>query len=95
MRNRFFWMLVTIMMCGVVMTGLTSCSNVDNNDGNNKEQKRVALLLPDASRINRWSTDLANLEDAMATYGIKTTSYVAPETAEGAMQQVEQLRAAF
>ena len=95
MRNRFFWMLATIMMCGVVMTGLTSCSNVDNNDGNNKEQKRVALLLPDASRINRWATDLANLEDAMATYGIKTTSYVAPETAEGAMQQVEQLRAAI
>ena len=87
MRNRFFWMLATIMMFGVVMTGLTSCSNVDNNDGNNKEQKRVALLLPDASRIERWGTDLKNLEDAMATYGIKTTSYVAPETAEGAMQQ--------
>ena len=95
MRNRFFWMLATIMMCGAVMTGLTSCSNVDNNDGNNKEQKRVALLLPDASRIERWGTDLKNLEAAMATYGIKTTSYVAPETAEGAMQQVEQLRAAI
>ena len=95
MRNRFFWLLATIMMCGAVMTGLTSCSNIDNNDGNNKEQKRVALLLPDASRIERWGTDLKNLEAAMATYGIKTTSYVAPETAEGAAQQVEQLKKAI
>ena len=95
MRNRFFWLLATIMMCGAVMTGLTSCSNIDNNDGNNNDQKRAALLLPDASRIDRWAIDLANLEDAMATYGIKTTSYVAPETAEGAMQQVEQLRTAI
>ena len=27
-------MLATIMMCGAVMTGLTACSNEDNNDGN-------------------------------------------------------------
>ena len=31
----------------------------------------------------------------MATYRIKTTSYVAPETEEGAMQQVEQLKTAI
>ena len=94
MRNRFFGMLATIMMGGAVMTGLTACSNVDNNGGSS-QQKRVALLLPDNSRINRWGTDLKNLEDAMATYGIKTTSYVAPETAEGAAQQVEQLKKAI
>ena len=46
MRNRFFWLLATIMMCGAMTTGLTSCSNIDNNDGNNNVQKRVALLLP-------------------------------------------------
>lgn len=90
MRNRFFWLLATIMMCGAMVSGLTSCSNNDNNDGNNYVQKRAALLLPDASRIDRWAIDLANLEDAMAKYSIKTTSYVAPETVEGAMQQVEQ-----
>ena len=95
MRNRFYWLFATIMMCGAMMTGLTSCSNIDNNDGNNNDQKRAALLLPDASRIDRWAIDLAILEDAMATYGIKTTSYVAPETEEGAMQQVEQLRTAI
>ena len=66
-------MLAAIMMGGAVMTGLTACSNTDNNDGNN-QQKRVALLLPDNSRIDRWGTDLRNLEGAMATYGIMTTS---------------------
>ena len=94
MRNRFFGMLATIMMGGAVMTGLTACSNVDNNGGSS-QQKRVALLLPDNSRIDRWGTDLKNLEEAMATYGIKTTSYVAPETAEGADEQVEQLKKAI
>ena len=87
-------MLATIMMGGAVMTGLTACSKTDNNDDND-QQKRVALLLPDNSRINRWGTDLKNLEEAMATYGIKTTSYVAPETAEGAKLQVEQLKKAI
>ena len=94
MKHKIFGMLATIMMGGAVMTGLTACSNTDNNDGND-QQKRVALLLPDNSRINRWGTDLKNLEDAMATYGIKTTSYVAPETAEGATLQVEQLKKAI
>lgn len=94
MKHKIFGMLATIMMGGAVMTGLTACSNTDNNDGND-QQKRVALLLPDNSRIDRWGTDLKNLEDAMATYGIKTTSYVAPETAEGAAEQVEQLKKAI
>ena len=89
MRNRFFGMLATIIMGGAVMTGLTACSNVDNNGGSS-QQKRVALLLPDNSRIDRWGTDLKNLEDAMTTYGIKTTSYVAPETAEGAAAALEE-----
>ncbi len=88
MRNRFFGMLATIMMGGAVITGLTACSNVDNNGGSS-QQKRVALLLPDNSRIDRWGTDLKNLEEAMATYGIKTISCVAPETAEGVVAALE------
>ena len=64
MKNKIFGMLATIMMGGAVMTGLTACSNTDNNDGND-QQKRVALLLPDNSRIDRWGIDLKNLEDAM------------------------------
>ena len=93
MRNRFFWLLATIMMCGAMVTGLTSCS--DSDDNNNSNQKRVVVLLPDASRIARWAVDKANLEQAMAAYGLNTTFYVAPETAEGAVQQVNQLRSAI
>ena len=92
MKNRFLWLLATIMMCGAMMTGLTSCSNSDDN---NNSQKRVAVLLPDNSRIERWGIDKANLEAVMATYGFNTTFYVAPETPEGAVQQVEQLRSAI
>ena len=93
MRKRFFWLLATIMMCGVMMTGLTSCSDNDDNKGNN--QKKVAVLLPDNSRIERWGIDKANLEAVMASYGFNTTFYVAPETPEGAVQQVEQLKKAI
>ena len=93
MKKRFFWLLATIMMCGAMMTGLTSCSdNVDNSIDN---QKKVAVLLPDASSLARWATDKANLEAVMAAYDFDAAFYVAPETPEGAMQQVEQLRNAI
>lgn len=61
----------------------------------NSNEKKVAVLLPDASIIDRWSTDKANLETVMAKYGFNTTFYVAPETEAGAAQQVEQLREAI
>ena len=93
MRNRFFWLLAIIIMCGAIMTGLTSCSDNDDNSSNN--QKKVAVLLPDASSLDRWAIDKSNLETVMAAYGFKTTFYVAPETAEGAVQQVDQLRNAI
>ena len=86
-------MLATIMMCGAMMTGLTSCSNSDNNSNNN--QNKVAVLLPDGVSLARWATDKANLEVVMAAYGFNTAFYVAPETPEGAMQQVDQLRNAI
>ena len=92
MKNRFFWLLATIMICGAMMTGLTSCSDSDDNNNN---QKRVAVLLPDGASLARWTTDKANLEAVMAMYGFKATFYVAPETPEGAMQQVEQLKSAI
>ena len=93
MRNRFFWLLATIMMCGAMFTGLTSCSNSDNISIDN--QKKVAVLLPDGVNLARWITDKANLEEAMAAYGIKAAFYVAPESPEGAMLQVEQLKQAI
>lgn len=93
MRNKFYWLLATIMVCGAIITGLTSCS--DNDDNNSDNQKKVAVLLPDNARIARWGIDKANLEQAMAAYGFNATFYVAPETPEGADQQVEQLRTAI
>ena len=93
MKKRFFWILATIMMCGAIMTGLTSCS--DSDDNNNNNQKRVAVLLPDGVSLARWATDKANLEAVMASYGFEATFYVAPESPEGAMQQVEQLKNAI
>ena len=86
-------MLATIMICGAMMTGLTSCSNSDNNSNNT--QNKVAVLLPDGVSLARWATDKANLEAVMAAYGFNTAFYVAPETPEGAMQQVDQLRNAI
>ena len=93
MKKKFFWLLATIMMCGAMMTGLTSCSNSDNNSNNN--QNKVAVMLPDGVSLARWATDKANLEAVMAAYGFNTAFYVAPETPEGAMQQVDQLRNAI
>jgi putative multiple sugar transport system substrate-binding protein len=61
----------------------------------NSNEKKVAVLLPDASILDRWTTDKANLETVMAKYGFNTTFYVAPETEAGAAQQVEQLREAI
>lgn len=57
--------------------------------------QRVAVLLPDASIVDRWAIDRQNLETVMDKYGFNTTFYIAPETAEGAVQQVEQLRDAI
>ena len=93
MKKSFLWLLATIMMCGTMMTGLTSCS--DSDDNNNDNQKRVAVLLPDDSSLARWAVDKANLKAVMDMYGFNTTFYVAPETAEGAAQQVEQLKSAI
>lgn len=67
-----------------------SCSK--DNDNEVTVDRRVAVLLPDASIIDRWAIDKKNLENAMARYGLDATFYVAPETKEGAEMQVAQLR---
>ena len=93
MKKSFLWLVATIMMCGAMMTGLTSCSDSDDNNSDNKN--KVAVLLPDGANLTRWATDKANLEAVMASYGFKATFYVAPESPEGAMKQVEQLKEAI
>ena len=52
-------------------------------------------MLPDAGIIDRWATDKANLETVLGKYNFSTTVYTAPETTEGALLQVEQLRKAI
>ena len=47
--------------------------------------QKVAVLLPDASIVDRWAIDRQNLETVMDKYGFNTTFYIAPETAEGAV----------
>lgn len=69
-----------------------SCSNDSNSDDKNQ---KVAVLLPDASIIDRWAVDKTNLETVMDAYGFNTTFYTAPETEEGALKQVEQLESAI
>ena len=76
------------LILGAAMLLALACTKEDN-------QKKVAVLLPDASNLARWATDKSNLETVMASYGFKATFSVAPETPEGAMQQVEQLKKAI
>ncbi len=71
-----------------------SCSN-DKDDDEVTVDRKVAVLLPDDSMIERWGIDKKNLENAMNRYGLDATFYTAPETAEGANQQVEQLEKAI
>ena len=54
--------------------------------------QKVAVLLPDASIVDRWASDRQNLSTVMDQYGFNTKFYVAPEDEEGAAEQVEQLR---
>lgn len=93
MRNRILGLLTTIILGGAIMVGLIACSDSDDYKGNN--QKKVVVLLPDNSSLDRWATDKENLEKVLGTYGFQTDFYVAPETAEGADQQVNQLRTAI
>lgn len=71
---------------------LVAAAYTKSNDFKNQ---KVAVLLPDASIIDRWATDKANLESVMGKYGFDATFYTAPENEAGAAQQVEQLRSAI
>ena len=72
-----------------------SCSDDKDKDDDVTVDRRVAVLLPNDSMIERWGIDKKNLENAMDRYGLDATFYTAPETAEGANQQVEQLEKAI
>ena len=91
MKKDFFKVLF------VVAVALLTISCSDDKDKNNDVtvDRRVAVLLPNDSMIERWGIDKKNLENAMNRYGLDATFYTAPETAEGANQQVDQLEKAI
>ena len=83
-----------LLLIAAVALLTVSCSN-DNEKDDVTVDRKVAVLLPDASVIERWAIDKKNLENAMTRYGLDATFYTAPETAQGAQQQVEQLKRAI
>ena len=83
--------LSKVLLFTVVALQAAACIIIVNDDRNQK----VAVLLPDDSIVDRWATDKTNLKAVMDRYGFNTTFYIAPETAEGAVQQVDQLRKAI
>lgn len=80
-----------VLMGAIVALVAVSCVK----ESKDVKSQKVAVLLPDASVIDRWATDKKNLETVMGKYGFQTAFYTAPETEEGATQQVEQLRKAI
>ena len=83
--------LSKVLLFTVVALQAAACIIIVNDDRNQK----VAVLLPDDSIVDRWATDKTNLKAVMDRYGFNTTFYIAPETAEGAVQQVDQLKKAI
>ena len=90
--KKIFYYLSLFLGLVFSMTTFTACSSDDDDETKDFKAQEVAVLLPDASVIDRWATDRKNLETVMGKYGFNATFYTAPETAEGALQQVEQLR---
>ena len=82
-----------VLFCAAVALLTVSCS--DDKDSGKSVDQRVAVLLPDDSSIDRWATDKKNLESVMEKYGFDATFYTAPETSDGADQQVDQLEKAI
>lgn len=78
----------------IIALSVLAVSCLKDNNSTGKDAK-VAVLLPNDDVVDRWAVDLANLKSVMGMYGFNTTYYTAPETPEGANQQVEQLREAI
>ena len=90
MKKDFF----KVLFVAAVALLTVSCSDKDK-DNDVTVDRKVAVLLPNDSMIERWGIDKKNLENAMNRYGLDATFYTAPETAEGANQQVDQLEKAI
>jgi putative multiple sugar transport system substrate-binding protein len=91
MKKDFF----KVLFVAAVALLTVSCSNDKDKDNEVTVDRKVAVLLPNDSIIERWGIDKSYLENAMTRYGLDATFYTAAETEEGAELQVEQLRKAI
>lgn len=80
-----------VLFLATVTLLASACSKETCPTDNSDKSQKVAVLLPDDSIIDRWAVDKSNLETVMNKYGFNTTFHTAPETEEGALQQVAQL----
>ena len=79
-------------LSAVLIFSLFSCSK---DDDNTPVKEKVAVMLPSASITPRWADDAEYLQNALEFYGYEVVLYTAENTAEGAVEQVEQLRQAI
>ncbi|MEN6452695.1 MAG: substrate-binding domain-containing protein [Prolixibacteraceae bacterium] len=87
--NKFFaYFSLSVLM----IFSLFSCTKDNDNDS---KKEKVAVLLPSASITPRWADDAKYLQKAIEYYGYEVKLYTAENTAEGAVEQVGQLRQAI
>jgi len=80
--------IIKVVFAILAMSSIFACNKLEY-------EKKVAILLPDDSTIERWGDDMDNLVEAMTVNNITVVQYVAPETAEGAELQVKQIEEAL
>jgi len=80
--------IIRVVFAFFAMSSILSCNKIEN-------EKKVAILLPDGSTIERWVDDMNYLVEALTVNNITAVQYVAPETEEGAKLQVEQIEKAL
>ena len=71
-----------LLLIAAVALLTVSCSN-DNEKDDVTVDRKVAVLLPDASVIERWAIDKKNLENAMTRYGLDATFLYRPGDGRG------------
>lgn len=69
-----------------------SCSSSSNED---IKKEKVALLLPSGTMVSRWAVDANYLKNALLRYGFDVNLYQAEESANGAKEQVKQIKEAI
>ncbi len=80
--------IIRVVFALLALTSIFACNKIEN-------EKKVAVLLPDGSTIERWADDMNYLVEALTVNNITAVQFVAPETEDGAKLQVEQIEKAL